>query len=180
MNMIVFGIELYFAIMLGVSGIAKIAEPYDFAATLRRHRILPAWSVTPFSRVFPWLEVAIAGAVLTGAAAVATAALVLALFSAFLIVEVILVVTRRATDCGCYGVAYRQKVDGASILVSTILILLASVHLWLTTWVAPISQPWRILALIVLGGAGCWLLWRVKQKQYAQRKQYRSQSVTQS
>ncbi len=44
-------LELYFAAMLGVCGLAKIENPTYFASTLRRHGILPQWSITGVSRL---------------------------------------------------------------------------------------------------------------------------------
>lgn len=161
MNVLLLGLELYFAAMLGVAGLAKIKHPEQFAATLRRHRILPAWSIVGVSRAVPWLEVAAAASLIAGTAPVATAALVLMFFVSFLVIETILVVAKRATECGCYGVAYPQKVDEASVATSLVLVSAAAFHLWAVAWVEPISTEWRLPVIVLFGGAGCWLLWRI-------------------
>lgn len=161
MSLALLGIELYLAAMLGVSGLAKVEQPGHFAATLRRHRILPAWSIPAVSRVLPWLELAVACSLVAGVVLRPAAVLVLVLFASFLVVEVVLVVTKRATDCGCYGVAYPQKVDRASIMVSAVFVTLAAFHLWAVTGVAPVSADWRLPGIAIFGAAVCWALWRM-------------------
>ncbi len=61
-----FVLLLYFAAVLDVSGLAKIEDPQQFAAIMRRHRLLPAWSIGMVARVFPWAEVLLASMLLTG------------------------------------------------------------------------------------------------------------------
>lgn len=169
MNLITFILELYFAAMLGVSGLAKAEQPERFADTLTRHRILPRWSVYPVSRLFPWAEVALAGLLVVGLAPLAAAIATLTLFAIFGVIETVLVLTKRATECGCYGVAYPQRVDHASIATSAILTMLAITHLWLTGHVAPVSWYWRLGGSILFLAAGAWLGWRILTRQRSWR-----------
>lgn len=153
-------IEIYLAGMLGISGIAKLQDVDEFANTLRIHRILPTQSVKIVSRIFPWIEIILACFLVFGIFPLFTSALVCVLFATFLGIEVVLVVTRRATDCGCYGVAYRQKVDSASIVVSTLILSLTIFHLWLVTWIESIDLAWRVPVIILFCTLVGWLLWR--------------------
>lgn len=166
MSIFILGLELYFAAILGVSGIAKLVQPGYFTATLHRHRILPTWSIIGVSRTVPWLEIAVAVSLIVGMIPVATAIMVLILFASFLTIEVILIMTKRATECGCYGVAYPQKVDGASVATSAILVSAAVLHFWLSTWVEPVGIFWRLTAIIFVGGTGCWLSWKIVMRRY--------------
>ena len=90
MSILLLGLELYFAAMLGVSGLAKVGQPAMFADTLRRHKILPSWSIKAVSTIVPWLEIAVAVLLITGLVPILTGLLVLFLFTSFLIMESIL------------------------------------------------------------------------------------------
>ena len=109
MSLLLLFLSLYFAAMLGVSGLAKAEHPKQFAVTLRRHNIFPYWSITSISRIVPWLEILVAILLITNLLTILTSALVFLFFLSFLVIEIILVVEKRATECGCYGVAYPQK-----------------------------------------------------------------------
>ena len=167
---IVLPLDLYFSAMLGVAGIAKLRQPSAFAATLRRHRILPPWSISPVSRGLPWVQVAIALLLVSGSFPIVTSIAALALLVSFLMTECILLATKRATDCGCYGVAYRMKVDGASVAASSILVLLALVRLLLTSTTAAVEPSlWRFSAAALVLTLGTWFLWRSRAKRSGPR-----------
>ncbi|MFN8453209.1 MAG: MauE/DoxX family redox-associated membrane protein [Anaerolineae bacterium] len=170
MSLLFLFLSLYFAAMLGVSGLAKAEHPEQFAATLRRHRILPHWSMIGISKIVPWLEIVVAILLILNLLPVITSALVFLLFVSFLVIETILVVKKRATECGCYGVVYPQKVDGASIVISIILVSVAALHLWFSTWVEPVNIFWRLPGIILLGGVGCWLSWKIIIRRHARNK----------
>ncbi|MGH2459202.1 MAG: MauE/DoxX family redox-associated membrane protein [Chloroflexota bacterium] len=161
MGLVTFILELYFAAMLGVSGLAKAEQPERFADTLRRHRILPRQSIDLVSRLFPWAEVALAGLLVTGEAQHAAAIATVAIFATFSAIEVVLVTTKRATECGCYGVAYSQRVDHASVATSTVLTVVAATHLWLVGHATPVDWQWRLGGSILLLVAGAWIGWRI-------------------
>lgn len=165
-------IELYLAAMLGVSGLAKLDRPDAFAATLRRHRILPGWSIPAVSRLVPWLEVVVALLLLTGVCEGAVTAVASLLFLSFLLMEAILVATKRATECGCFGLAYPQKVDKASLVVSLILLGLAAFACWAALTQPPVNPIGRSLLLLLGGGAGFWLAWRLWRKRSALGKSF--------
>lgn len=164
MGFLILIVELYFAAMLGISGLAKFEDVDYFANTLRVHKILPSWSIAGASRVIPCIEVLVAASLIVGTFSIATAAIVLVLFVSFLVIETILTLTKRTTDCGCYGAAYPQKIDGTRIIVSMILTLLALFHLWLVRWVEPIRIEWRIPVMIISLSAGIWLALRIMAK----------------
>lgn len=156
-----YGLDLYFAAILGISGLAKAADPSSFAITLRRQRILPIRSIATASNVFPWVEVVVAVALLLGVVPVLTAALTLALFVGFLIVDVILLITKRVTDCGCYGSARKQTVGSASVMTASVLVALAALHVWTGIHEGTVGWLWRLPALIIFWAVGCWLGHRV-------------------
>lgn len=128
MTIVHFVLDLYFAATLGVSGIAKVESPRSFAATLRQQGILPRQAIGSVSRVLPWAEIVLACALVAGLAPVPVASVVLALFVGFFAVETFLLITGRTADCGCYGNTRRQLVDGASLMTSAALVVLATTH----------------------------------------------------
>lgn len=158
MTIVYFILDLYFAAILGVAGLSKVAQPSMFMHILQRHRILPLWSLSVVTRIVPWGEVTLAGTLVVGLFPRATDAFVLALLACFLMVEGILLATGRATECGCYGAMYRQKVDAASFTLSSILTALAGFHLWLGMNGATLDWHWRLVATGFAVGLGFWLL----------------------
>jgi uncharacterized membrane protein YphA (DoxX/SURF4 family) len=86
-------VQVYLATVLGVSGLAKVVNPEQFAATLRRQRVLPAWGIKTTSRVVPWLEIALAVLLILGIYAVPVSISVFAVFVCFLVIETVLLTT---------------------------------------------------------------------------------------
>lgn len=143
MGAIALFLEFYFAAMLSISGLAKTDQPERFALTLYRHGILPRRTVPAISRLLPWAELVLAVWLVSGVAVVGAIIGALGLFAVFGTVELILVLTNRATECGCFGVAYPQRVDRASVAVSAILVLAAGVNLWIVEHSAPVNWHWH-------------------------------------
>lgn len=157
-------LDCYFAAVIGVSGLAKVDNSTLFAMTLRRQRLLPRWSITSVSRIFPWVEIILAGALIIGVLPALTAAFVLVLFSTFFVVEIIILVSRRETNCGCYGGAYTYKVDKASATTSVAFMVLAALNVWASSTTVPLAWPWRLPAATLFSIAGVWLLQHVMRR----------------
>lgn len=167
MQFLTLTLDCYFAAMLGVAGLAKLDDPAPFAATLQRQRLLPAWSVGPISRLLPLLEIAIAGALLSGIAAIVVAALTLLVFAGFLVVQMLLLATEHGGDCGCYGAASPHHVERASVSTAALLACLAGVHLWLVDRATAVGWPCRLVAGICFAGMMGWLGWHIRQRRVA-------------
>src|SRR5690349_16898511 len=60
MNVLSFLLVVYFAMVLGTSGLAKLDSPAHFATVLRRQRLIPDWSINVISKSFPCLEIILA------------------------------------------------------------------------------------------------------------------------
>lgn len=158
MHLVLVAIEIYLAITLGVSGLAKAEYPDQFEATLRRHGILPKRTLRAASRLIPIFEIVVAALLVTGIAPRPSASVALVLFLSFLLTEIVLLATRQSNECGCYGVAFPRKVDAAGVAASTILVSLAAFHLWGVTQVTSVPWDWRMPGIVVLGGGTLWLL----------------------
>lgn len=164
MNILTFALALYFAAILGVSALAKLEQPATFAATLRRNNILPEWSINGVCRFFPLVEISAAVLLVAGIIPLLSALLIVVLFVGFLVVKAWMVVTRRVSDCGCFGVAYSERVDGASVATAAALVGLAVAHLWLTIRFTPVGWPWHVAATVFFVAAEGWLGWRAWQR----------------
>lgn len=167
MQFLTLTLDCYFAAMLGIAGLAKMDDPAPFAALLRRQRLLPAWSVGTISRLFPWLEIAIAGALLSGIAAIVVAALTLLVFAGFLLVQMFLLATKHGGDCGCYGAASPHRVERAGVGTAALLACLAVVHLWLVNRATAVGWPCRLVAGVCFAGIMVWLGWHIRQRRVA-------------
>lgn len=161
MNALRLVLGFYFAAVLGVSGLAKLEWREYFAATLRRHQLLPAWSIGSVSRNFPFLEVLVAVMLVAGVAPIFTATVVVVLFSGFLVIEMLLLRIKRTDDCGCYGGAHPQRVEGPSLVAGAILVFLAVLHLWVVAQGTRADRRWRLGGGVLYFGIGGWLVWRM-------------------
>lgn len=170
MSFLVLGLDLYFASILLVSGLAKVDSLERFEVALRRQRLIPPLLVPAVSRIMPWLEAVVAGVLISGIMPVATAIVVLGFFSTFLVYEGTLVITKRTHECGCYGAAFSRNVDGASVVASTILVSLAAFHLPLTVWAEPLGMWWRLAASVMFSGVACTLLLTVLARRQRHRR----------
>jgi uncharacterized membrane protein YphA (DoxX/SURF4 family) len=169
MPFLTFALDCYFAAMLGIAGLAKLDNPAPLAATLRRQRLLPAWSVGGIRRFLPWCEILLAATLVIGVAPVPVAALVLLLCAGFLAAQALLLWTKSDGTCGCYGAASAHPVEGVSVAIASLLLFLAGIHLWLAIEAAAIAGQWRLAAEVLCAVAGSWLGWRTWQRRRAAR-----------
>lgn len=151
-------VQLYLAAVLGVSGLAKLDSIAHFAATLDRYRLLPSWSIAPLAWITPIAEVAVAASLVLGTAAVATGLSAVVLFCGFLVLRIVLLTTKRVVDCGCHGRFYHEVVDGASIVVSIVLLLLAAFNLSAVWGGASVDAILRLPSVLGYAGVLAWIL----------------------
>lgn len=158
---VLLGLEFYFAAVLATSGLAKIDSPWQFAASLRRHRILPRRSIPYFAKGFPWLELLIGVFLIASVAPLFTAIATQVLFLAFLGIKSILFSTNRSAQCGCSGELSNHHVDAADIAVTVVQVFLAAVQLMLVIEVGPVSMGLRVPAVVLMLGLVGSLAYRV-------------------
>ncbi len=84
--------SLYFAAVLGVSGLSKVADPVRFEQALAQQGFWPTWTRSFLRVTVPCTEVVLALLLLTGWSQVLVGSAVVALFAAFLGVKIILCV----------------------------------------------------------------------------------------
>lgn len=110
----------------------KIQNPHEFAMLVAQYQFLPSWSVNLFGLVMPQLEL------LTGLAIIFTrwnreaAALLLAMFAAFIVALAQAVIRDLGITCGCFEIEGAVDKQEAWISLVRDLILLAPT-IWLLT-----------------------------------------------
>lgn len=168
---------VYFSSLLSVSGLAKLDQVSHFAATLRQQRFLPHWSIKGVSKVFPWAEIAVAILIITGISPRISGAILATLFGIFLFINMFIVLTKRTSKCGCYGIAFNKNVDGASVITSALLFLLASIYLLASNRGFPPNAPLRIIAEIFLLCLIGWLSFRILKRKRKNRRSFASSTI---
>lgn len=131
MTMLYLTLNLYFAALLSVSALSKLDNLAGFLDTLHRQGILPETTRPFFSKAIPFIQLLVALLLVLGVLPLFATLVVLALCVCFLAIESFLLWTGRSDNCGCFGVAYRIRVDSASIVSSLILVGLATAQFWI-------------------------------------------------
>ncbi len=120
------GLMLYFALFLGISGLAKVDRPLtgQGIAGSRRHF---AWLLfSPgASRVLGAFEMTLAVLIAFGIQAELVVIANVILFSAFLLLKLYLMSTRLGSTCGCFGAHELIAVDRSSTIASALVLGLA-------------------------------------------------------
>ncbi len=163
MNILRFLLDIYFAMVLGTSGLAKIDSPAYFATVLRRQQLLPAWSINLISKAFPWFEIIIAFLLLLAESTckILVVSTVCVLFLTFLLIKVILLVRGQSTDCGCYGKALSQKIEESGIVVAVVQAIFALGLFSLTLWQLPLPRIYYGVSAVLFATASGWLMWKM-------------------
>ncbi|MFL6171083.1 MAG: MauE/DoxX family redox-associated membrane protein [Ornithinibacter sp.] len=115
------------AVVLLVSGVAKLRAPDSVDAAFSALEV-PAVLDTPVvRRLAPWLEVALGVGLLlaTGAALVVVAALTLVLFTVYLLLVVRAVRRPEPVDCGCFGALGDAPVTRMTVWRNVLLVVAA-------------------------------------------------------
>lgn len=116
-------------VVFAIAGVSKLRALDTFAGVVYNFRLLPQALVDPVARALPFLEVAVAVALLlpiTRDFAAWCAAILLAIFTLAVVIN--LIRGRREIDCGCFSSELAQRISGWLVLRN---IALASMALWL-------------------------------------------------
>lgn len=118
------------AVILASAATHKVRAPARFSAQLQAYQLLPSALVRPVARGLPWLELALAFALLlplsrTGAA---MAAALLALYATAMAIN--LWRGRKDIDCGCAGPHQRQPIRPLLLIRNGLLVAVALLAAW--------------------------------------------------
>jgi hypothetical protein len=115
------------AVVLLVSGVAKLRAPDTVDAAFTALEVPRALDTAVVRRLSPWVEVALGAwlVLATGAALVVVAALTLLLFVAYLALVVRVVGRPEPVDCGCFGALGDSRVTRVTVWRNAALVLSA-------------------------------------------------------
>ena len=115
------------AVVLLVSGVAKLQSPSSVEAAFTSMHVPKALDTALVRRAVPWLEVALGVWLFlaTGPALVVVAVLTLALFVAYLALVVVAVRGPEPADCGCFGAIGDSRVTRVTVWRNALLVLAA-------------------------------------------------------
>jgi len=106
------------------AGALKIADPLEFAQSIKNYQVFPHWLAFLTAVVLPWVEV-ISGAFLIAGLFKRSSALIISLLLVGFIGLVTLALVRGIdTSCGCFG-SLSRRADYSLILMDTVLLVFA-------------------------------------------------------
>ncbi len=173
MSIIHFILDVYFAAVLGVAGLAKLDRSRFFHSTLHYRYHLPDWSAKIIGRTFPYVEIFLSITLLIATntlKSVVTIA-ILALFSIFFVMHTREHISRKASDdCGCYGKALRRSGIQTNIITLFIQLSLAACLVFLTLFFAPLAYSYYLVGTVLFIGLYSLLGWNLwKRHHFAKR-----------
>jgi hypothetical protein len=86
-----------------LAAVLKIADPEDFARSVRAYHIVPWWAVHPTALIIPWIEVVMALALLAGRWWSAGALITGVLTVAYCAVHINAILRNLDVTCSCFG-----------------------------------------------------------------------------
>ena len=87
------------------AAVPKIIDPPGFAETIHAYKLVPEAALAPLALVPPWLELALALALITGLARRSAALLTFLMLAVFTAALAINLARGNPVDCGCFGTA---------------------------------------------------------------------------
>ena len=141
------------AVVLLVSGVAKLRAPETVDAAFTSLEVPKVLDTAFVRRMSPWAEVALGAWLLlaTGAALVVVAALTLVLFTAYLVLVARAVRRPEPVDCGCFGALGDSQVTRVTVWRNAALVLSAALA------VVAGLQGVGLIGAVIDGGALPWL-----------------------
>jgi uncharacterized membrane protein YphA (DoxX/SURF4 family) len=170
MDIAQFVLDLYFAAVLGVAGIAKVNNFSSFIHTLRDQYKMPDIHSEIIGRLFPWIEIFLAISLLTPILIYRFMIVcsVLLIFTLFLISKFLLLRGNHfKSECGCYGeITQNQNAfqNLITLIIQTALIILLG---FITPFTSPLPWQYYLAVSVLLIGFYSWLLWKVWIRQRA-------------
>lgn len=148
------------AILLVVSGVAKVRHPEETRSAFGQLRMPRALTDSPAPALLPWAEIALAVALLVTPApfALVVSVLTLALFVTYLVVIVRALGFGYPVTCSCFGRLGLGEVTRRTALRNVLLVLVAALGVWSATADSSVAarllnasaQTWVWLGLVAL------------------------------
>ena len=118
-------VRCFLGVVFIVAAIEKIAIPETFAISVEAYKLLPTQLINVFALIIPWMELVCGLFLVAGVFARASAALLSALLTVFIIALISALLRELKIDCGCFGTAHATPVGWGKVLEDTGLLFLA-------------------------------------------------------
>ena len=126
MESLIIACRLLLGAVLLMSGIAKLGDPRSFVENIQQYRILPKPLARLFGWLLPYVEIAMAVALLAGVyprlVGISAATLLVIFMSAIGVA----MVRKQNLNCSCFGLLYRERVGWGTQTRDGILVILAA------------------------------------------------------
>ena len=147
------------------SALAKISDPYDFAFSVMRYRVLPDFTIGVFSLTMPMLELLAGLSMLFTKWLRESALLVTGMFAMFIVALVQALARGLEISCGCFGVpSVGGREEILMALVRDVVLVVPAVWLMFRPnsrlWpLERMSKGWRMFCLFGVGALlAAWLV----------------------
>lgn len=115
-DIVLYVLTTYLAATLLASSLAKLVEPSQFARVLKQQGLAPPILVPGLTWSIPIAEFIVASGLAFGLATPLLAGLALGLFLVFFTATAALALQGKDAECGCFGVVFKERIDGATLL----------------------------------------------------------------
>lgn len=170
MDIAQFVLDLYFAAVLGVAGIAKVNNLSSFIHTLRDQYKMPDLHSEIIGRLFPWIEIFLAVSFLMPILIYRFMIVcsVLLIFILFLISKFLLIKGNSfKSECGCYGEITQKQNAFQNLITLIVQIAFIILLVYVTLFTSPPPWQYYFAGFVLLIGFYSWLLWKVWARQRA-------------
>jgi putative oxidoreductase len=106
------------------AGALKIADPLDFAQSIKNYQFFPHNLIFFIAVILPWIEVICGGLLVVGAFKRSSAAILSLLLVGFIGLVALALVRGIDTSCGCFG-SFSRRADLSLILSDAVLLVLS-------------------------------------------------------
>lgn len=129
MEAIVLASRVFLGSVLLMAGLTKLANTGLFASDLQQYRLIPAQAAVVIARVLPWLEIVLAGTLLSGVGPRISGAGAFLLLAAFIGAALTALWRKLPIECSCFGLLFRMPIGFKTVTRDAFLLCLAAVVL---------------------------------------------------
>lgn len=109
------------------AGALKVAQPLDFAQTIKNYQAFPHDLIFPIALVLPWVEVLSGAGLIAGVLKRSSAFIAAVLLAGFIALVGSALVRGIDTSCGCFGSLSRRADLGLMAMDAVLLLMAVSV-----------------------------------------------------
>ena len=115
-------LQIAVGLIFAVSSLSKIGDLPAFARQVHNFRIAPIWSENLVAMTLPWIELAVALALVLGVRARAGALIAAVLMAGFTAGIALAMARGLDFECGCFGTADHTRVGAVNLLENAVML----------------------------------------------------------